>query len=131
MVEVILLNGVCPTRWKDKDANGEGKNTPLRELLKVTLSLADDRIANVRLNVPKVLGSVVYVFGEEECRVIKYALLQQLKKENSKDERQDRDVLYFASKCLDKCRSKLDVETNVETNAEGSSASEEGTRLVL
>jgi hypothetical protein len=127
MVEVILLNGVCPTRWKDEDANGEGKNTPLRELLKVTLSLADDRIANVRLNVPKVLGSVVHIFGEEECRVIKYALLQQLKKEKAKDERQDRDVHYFASKCLDKCRSKLDVETN----AEGSSASEEGTRLVL
>eukprot|EP00339_Tiarina_fusa_P025791 CAMPEP_0117081158 /NCGR_PEP_ID=MMETSP0472-20121206/57220_1 /TAXON_ID=693140 ORGANISM="Tiarina fusus, Strain LIS" /NCGR_SAMPLE_ID=MMETSP0472 /ASSEMBLY_ACC=CAM_ASM_000603 /LENGTH=1412 /DNA_ID=CAMNT_0004809011 /DNA_START=289 /DNA_END=4525 /DNA_ORIENTATION=+ len=104
MVEVILLNGVCPPKWKDEEANAEGKNSPLRELLKVTLSLAEDRIANVRLNVGKVLGTVVHVFGEQECRVIKYALLQQLKKENASDQRQDRDVVFFANKCLEKLR---------------------------
>jgi HEAT repeat protein len=112
MVEVILMNGVCPSKWKDAEANAKGKNTPLRELLKVTLSLAEDRIANVRLNVGKILGTVIHVFGEEECRVIKYALLQQLKKERAKEERQDRDVIYFASKCLDKCRQKFDTEAN-------------------
>jgi hypothetical protein len=117
MVEVILMNGVCPSKWKDAEANAKGKNTPLRELLKVTLSLAEDRIANVRLNVGKILGAVVHVFGEEECRVIKYALLQQLKKERAKEERQDRDVIYFASQCLDKCRQKFDTEANQEAAA--------------
>ena len=107
MVEVILLSGVCPTKWRDEDANTDGKNTPLRELLKVTLSLADDRIANVRLNVGKVLGIVVHVFGEEECRVVKYAILQQLKKERANKERQDRDVIYFGNRCLEKCAQKF------------------------
>jgi hypothetical protein len=109
MIEAILINGVCPSRWKDEEANAEGKNSPLRELLKVTLSLAEDRIANVRLNVGKVLGTVIHVFREEECRVIKYALLQQIKKERANENRQDRDVLYFAEKCIEKCRApKLD-----------------------
>lgn len=116
MVEVILINGVCPSKWKDAEANSDGKNSPLRELLKLTLSLAEDRIANVRLNVGKVLGTVITVFGEEECRVIKYALLQQLKKEQSTDSRQDRDVIFFATKCLDRCRTRLDPEAKAEAN---------------
>ena len=116
MVEVILLNDVCPAKWQDEHANAKGRNSPLRELLKVTLSRAEDRIANVRLNVGKVLGTVVHVFGEEECRVIKYALLQQLKKERQSNERQDRDVVYFANKCLEKCRAKLDAENVVQPN---------------
>jgi hypothetical protein len=111
--------------WKDEEANAEGKNSPLRELLKVTLSLAEDRIANVRLNVGKVLGTVIHVFGEQECRVIKYALLQQLKKENANEQRQDRDVVYFASKCLEKLRQKLNAEANEET------APAEETRLLV
>lgn len=117
MVEVILINNVCPTKWKDEEANAEGKNSPLRELLKVTLSLAEDRIANVRLNVGKVLGTVIHVFGEEECRVIKYALLQQVKKERASDARRDRDVLYFATKCLEKCRSKPDTAETKSTES--------------
>ena len=44
----------------------------------------------------KVLGNVIHVFAEQECRVIKYAVLQQLKKENSDEKRRDRDVVYFA-----------------------------------
>lgn len=108
MVEVILINNVCPTKWQDESANSEGKNTPLRELLKLTLSLADDPIANVRLNVGRILGKVLHVFGDDECRVIKYALLQQMKKEKSVDARQDRDVNYFATKCLDRVRYKVD-----------------------
>ncbi len=123
MVEVILLNGVCPTRWKDEEANAEGKNSPLRELLKVTLSMAEDKIANVRLNVGKVLGTVIHVFGEEECRVIKYALLQQVKKERSNEARQDRDVLYFATKCLERCRTTK-AESSEPKASESVSASE-------
>jgi hypothetical protein len=117
MVEVILLSGVCPSKWRDEDANANGKNTPLRELLKVTLSLADDRIANVRLNVGNVLSGVIHVFGDEECRVVKYAILQQMKKERANNDRQDRDVIYFGNKCLDKCRQKFsDNQSSEEEN---------------
>lgn len=132
MVEVILLNDVCPTRWKDESANAEGKNTPLRELLKLTLSLADDRIANVRLNVGRVLGSVIHVFGEDECRVIKYALLQQLKKEKTVDGRQDRDVDYYATKCLDKLRNRMHPEVDAsETERSETSSLVENERQVI
>eukprot|EP00536_Pseudo-nitzschia_multiseries_P011754 jgi/Psemu1/244071/estExt_Genewise1.C_4150030 len=117
MVEVILINNVCPSKWKDESANAEGKNTPLRELLKLTLSLADDDIANVRLNVGRVLGTVIHVFGEDECRVIKYALLQQLKKEKSTEERRDRDVNFYATKCLDRLRTKVYVESDKSAGA--------------
>jgi HEAT repeat protein len=126
MVEVVLINGVCPSKWKDEEANADGKNSPLRELLKVTLSLAEDRIANVRLNVGKVLGTVIHVFGEEECRVIKYALLQQVKKERAGDTRQDRDVLYFAEKCLEKCRSKPVASSKKAADGEVTEADSEG-----
>jgi hypothetical protein len=132
MVEVILLNDVCPAKWKDEAANAEGKNTPLRELLKLTLSLSDDRIANVRLNVGRVLCSVIHVFAEDECRVIKYAMLQQLKKEKTIEGRQDRDVNYFATKCLDKVRSKIHGELNSEPeNSESSSVAVDSERQVI
>mmetsp|Transcript_30134 Transcript_30134/g.64594 ORF Transcript_30134/g.64594 Transcript_30134/m.64594 type:complete len:194 (+) Transcript_30134:2-583(+) len=120
MVEVILINNVCPSKWKDESANAEGKNTPLRELLKLTLSLADDKIANVRLNVGRVLGTVIHVFGEDECRVIKYALLQQLKKEKSTDGRSDRDVHFYATRCLDRVRTKF--HGDADPSAKGSDA---------
>jgi hypothetical protein len=117
MVESILLNDVCPPKWSDDGANVEGRNiTPLRELVKVTLSLANDRIPNVRLNVGKVLGNVIHVFDEEECRVVKYALLQQLKAEKGKETRQDRDVIYFGKKCIQKVRARMDAEA--EAHAE-------------
>jgi hypothetical protein len=134
MVEVILLNDVCPAKWKDEAANAEGKNTPLRELLKLTLSLADDRIANVRLNVGRVLCSVIHVFAEDECRVIKYAMLQQLKKEKTVEGRQDRDVNYFATKCLEKVRSKIHGEIDHGSeleNSESSSAAADSERQVI
>jgi hypothetical protein len=108
MIEVILLNGVCPSKWNDDVPTADTRNAPLRELLKITLSLSNDRIANVRLNVGRVLGSVIHVFDEEEGRVIKYALLQQMKAEKAKGDRKDRDVLYFGTKCLHKVRQKLD-----------------------
>ena len=122
MVEVILINDVCPPKWKDEEANAEGKNTPLRELLKVTLSLAEDRIANVRLNVGKVLSTVIQVFAEQECRVIKYALLQQLKKENSDEKRRDRDVIYFNHKCMEKLRQKITPADSSAFNGNNDSA---------
>lgn len=129
MVEVILLNDVCPAKWKDESANAEGKNTPLRELLKLTLSLADDKIANVRLNVGRVLCAVVHVFAEDECRVIKYAMLQQLKKEKSVEGRQDRDVNYFATRCLEKVRSRIHSET--ESTSVSQSSDSDNVRHVI
>lgn len=119
MVEVILMNGVCPAKWKDEEANASGKNTPLRELLKVTLSLATDNIPNVRLNVGRVLLNVLHIFDEEECRVIKYALLQQMKAEKAKGDRTDRDVIFYGTKCLQRVRHKLEQDNSLSVDPPG------------
>jgi len=108
MIEVIFTNGVCPAKWKNKAEHSDDRSTPLRELIKITLTMANDPIANVRLNVGKILAGVLNGFEDEECQVIMYSLLQQLKAEKSKEERQDRDVIFFASRCLDKLRQRLD-----------------------
>jgi hypothetical protein len=54
-------------------------------------------------------------------------MLQQLKKEKTMEGRQDRDVNYFATKCLEKVRTKLhqsEAEAPKERkNSESSSAS--------
>jgi HEAT repeat protein len=115
MVEVILMNGVCPAKWKDEEANASGKNTPLRELLKVTLSLATDNIPNVRLNVGRALLNVLHIFDEEECRVIKYALLQQMKAEKAKGDHTDRDVIFYGTKCLQKVRHRLEQDNSLSS----------------
>ena len=110
MVEVILVNGVCPAKWKDDSSNSGAKNTPLRELLKTTLSLATDSIPNVRLNVGRVLCGVIHLFDDEECRVVKYAIKKQLKEEEAREAGVDRDVIYFGNKCLLKVKQKLEHE---------------------
>jgi HEAT repeat protein len=119
MVEVILMNGVCPAKWKDEEANASGKNTPLRELLKVTLSLATDNIPNVRLNVGRVLLNVLHIFDEAECRVIKYALLQQMKAEKAKGDRTDRDVVFYGTKCLQRVRHRLEQDNSLSSETPG------------
>lgn len=119
MVEVILMNGVCPAKWKDEEANASGNNTPLRELLKVTLSLATDNIPNVRLNVGRVLLNVLHIFDESECRVIKYALLQQMKAEKAKEDRTDRDVIFYGTKCLQRLRHRLEQDNSLASDTPG------------
>ena len=86
--------------------------------------------SNVRLNVGRVLGKVIHVFGEDECRVIKYALLQQLKKEKSIEGRQDRDVNYYAAKCLERVRLKVHggLDASLENKASESSSKVENDR---
>ena len=60
-VEVILMNGACPAKWKGEDEDRMA-DSPMRELAVIALSLTTDRIANVRLNVGHVLESVLHVF---------------------------------------------------------------------
>jgi hypothetical protein len=114
MVEVVLLNGAFPAKWKLEDSENMA-DTPLRELASMALSLTNDHIANVRLNVGRVLESVLHVFDDDDLSFLREVLLQQIDSEEQSE--RDRDVLFFAGRCVKKikdrqegCSTKLTIE---------------------
>ena len=78
----------------------------VKELASVALSLTQDRIANVRLNVGRVLIEVLHVFEDEQLSFIKEVLSEQLNSEKEKGG--DRDVIYFARKCVERAEGLLE-----------------------
>ncbi|KAL7555647.1 hypothetical protein ACA910_018320 [Epithemia clementina (nom. ined.)] len=103
MVEIILLNGACPSKWKQQHDGGELSGSPTSELVATALSLCDDRIANVRLNVGRILESVLHVLGADDLSSIVESVGQQL--QNEKATGQDRDVIFFASRCTARAKA--------------------------
>jgi PDZ domain len=99
MIEVILLNGVCPGKWYG-DHREHQQNSPTSELVSIALSLATDRIANVRLNVGRTLESVAHIFDEQEIIIIKNGLHAQIQFEMERHGGGDIDVIFFANRCL-------------------------------
>jgi hypothetical protein len=109
MIEVILLNGACPPIWVgNEDQDNRMSDTPMRELAGMALSLANDKVPNVRLNVGRVLESAIHVFEHDALSFIKEVLLQQLNTEQDRSGGGDRDVLFFASRCIRKIRVILE-----------------------
>ena len=108
MIEVVLLNGACPAKWKGNEEGERLADSPMRELAVVALSLANDKVPNVRLNVGRVLEAVIHVFEEETLAFVKEVLLQQLGAEQERPGGGDRDVLFFASRCIHKARVILE-----------------------
>jgi hypothetical protein len=108
MVETVFLNGACPARWKGTDVSERMTESPMRELAVISLSLASDRIANVRLNVGRMLELVIHMFEEDEVAYIKEALQQQIESERQREGGGDRDVLFFANRCVNRARLLLE-----------------------
>jgi hypothetical protein len=111
MVEVILNNGVCPPKWKDERSSAIVRNTPLQELLKITLSVANDKIPNVRLNVGRVLAAVIPFLTMKNV-VYKVCIAAANEEKKGTGEQRDRDVLFFGSKCLAKVSQKLEGDSS-------------------
>jgi HEAT repeat protein len=99
MVEVIFMNGVCPPRARLGDSG-----TVVHELTSISLSLSKDRIANVRLNVGRVLEGVLHEFEDDELVFVRDALTAQMQWEKQQAFGGDRDVLYFTSRCLQRIK---------------------------
>ena len=109
MVEVILLNGVCPSKWYATPQGAEKlADTPTRELISIALSLTSDRIANVRLNVGRVLESVMHVFEEKDVEFITVCLSEQIVSEKEREGGGDIDVIYFSNRCVKRAKTVLD-----------------------
>jgi PDZ domain len=103
MIEVVLLNGICPGKWySTSDAMTD---SPMRDLVTIALSLTNDRIANVRLNVGRVLDSVLHVLDEQDVAFIREVLHQQIEAERESEGGGDRDVLYYATLCLNRSKT--------------------------
>jgi len=122
MVEVILVNGVCPMGSKHSksvatsDTDGEKVYmSPLRAIVETAASLSDDRVVNVRLNVGRIFGSVVHYLEEEELRFVLKVIEKQLAIEKMKVHGGDRDVIYFAKRAIALSKSRLD-EVSLPSN---------------
>ena len=108
MIEVMLLNGVCtPTSMPPSDGGNvdESPTSPIRELLQVAISLSSDRVANVRLNVGRVIGNAIHVFDDADVLLLTKALEQQIEDEEKDTERNDRDVIFFARSAIERAQS--------------------------
>ena len=104
MIEILLLNGACPTKWKPQNDGGTMSSaSPTSELVATALSLCDDRIANVRLNVGRILESVLHVLGSEDLSNVVECVGRQLHDEQTKG--RDRDVIFFASRCSTRAKA--------------------------
>ena len=99
MIEAILLNGVCPGKWFGNPSENQ-QNSPISELVSIALSLAPDRIANVRLNVGRTLESVLHIIEKGEIILIRDGLHAQIQSEIERHGGADVDVLFFANRCL-------------------------------
>lgn len=115
MVEIIFLNSACPAKWKIIEANENESfvSSPSSELVAMALSLCDDRIANVRLNVGRALESVLHLLGSDDLATILDRVGQQLANEETNG--RDRDVMFFASRCTARARA-LKEELGSETS---------------
>ena len=119
MVEVILLNGVCPNKWYSTPTGQEHlADSPTRELVTIALSLTTDSIANVRLNVGRILETVIHVFEEQDIEFIKVVLLEQIESEKEKEGGGDRDVVYFSNRCVHRAQVVLNERAQGPTRYE-------------
>lgn len=121
MVEVIVVNGVCPgssgpvkaaaarsVQTLPDDASGDAPSSPLGMVVEIGASLASDPVVNVRLNVGRVFGSIVNMLEEEELKYIVAILEEQIEGERQRDGGGDGDVLYFAARAASSARARLE-----------------------
>jgi hypothetical protein len=118
MVEVVFLNGVCPNKWYQSRRRGQPTHTPSRELVNIALSLDSDRIANVRLNVGRILESCMHVLEERDILHIIETLTKQIENEKSRERGGDVDVIYFASRCIKRAEAIIEEQANDQVIAE-------------
>mmetsp|Transcript_30098 Transcript_30098/g.70261 ORF Transcript_30098/g.70261 Transcript_30098/m.70261 type:complete len:1469 (+) Transcript_30098:143-4549(+) len=118
MVEIILSNGACPSKWKPSVAESSVKESPVSELISIALSLCDDRIANVRLNVGRVLETVLHLLSAEDLNSVAVRIGQQLaaEKESSNGPR-DRDVIFYAARCASRAKQLMDEQASEASGA--------------
>jgi len=114
MVEIIITNGLCPATTRTipgspvpPTLNNDGSSSPssiaeslTRKVLAIASSLIDDKVANVRLNVGRVFGSIMYLLERSDLDYVVDTLTKQLDLESKREGGADRDVLFFAQQAI-------------------------------
>eukprot|EP00550_Attheya_septentrionalis_P003762 CAMPEP_0198283356 /NCGR_PEP_ID=MMETSP1449-20131203/2975_1 /TAXON_ID=420275 /ORGANISM="Attheya septentrionalis, Strain CCMP2084" /LENGTH=1517 /DNA_ID=CAMNT_0043979941 /DNA_START=397 /DNA_END=4950 /DNA_ORIENTATION=- len=118
MVEAILINEVCSASGKTSSASEEEAVSPLQTLIELAGSLKSDRVANVRLNVGRIFGSIVNMLEEDNLKYVIATLNQQMEEERAKEGGGDRDVLYFANRAIGWAQIQLEDVSEVSSQAE-------------
>jgi HEAT repeat protein len=108
MIEVMLTNGVGTVGSASSFGSEMEHASPLQELLDVAVSLSTDRVANVRLNVGRVLGNILHVLDDSELSLVINALKRQLEEEEKQPFGGDRDVVYFAKRAISRSQARLE-----------------------
>lgn len=125
MVEIIITNGLCPattraTPGSPVPLNNEGSSSPSsiaetlsRKVLAVASSLIDDKVANVRLNVGRVFGSIMYLLERSDVDYVVDKLEKQLDLESKREGGADRDVLFYAQQAIVSAQTLLRREPSI------------------
>ncbi|KAL3797991.1 hypothetical protein ACHAWO_004589 [Cyclotella atomus] len=114
MIEIIITNGLCPSSQRveskmDISLNSSfdtasdsvyDTDSPVKMILDVAAPLAADKVANVRLNVGRVFGSVVMLLDKPDADFAVSMLEKQLEEEKVREGGGDCDVLYFAQQAI-------------------------------
>ena len=109
MVEVMLSNELVTAVSLSSSFGGEmAQESPVKELLEVAMSLSSDRVANVRLNVGRVIANVMHTLDDSEVSFMMNVMKAQLEEEEKEPNGGDRDVLYFARRAISRASSRLE-----------------------
>ena len=115
MVEIILTHGLCHASSNISEHIVQSSNSEslspakslVQENLKVLKFLSCDDIANVRLNVGRVLYNVIMTLEEEDLRFSIGILNNQIETEDVRQRGGDRDVLFFAKRAKRSAQDRL------------------------
>jgi len=116
MIQIIITNGLCPrvsadeassTASPQRHDDDESTNSsiiteterPIRTLLNIAGSLTNDAIPNIRLNVGRVLESIMLLLDRPDIDFAVEILEKQLEEETSLTN-PDRDVIFFAQSAI-------------------------------
>jgi hypothetical protein len=109
MVEVMLSNELGAAVSLSSSFWGEtAQESPVKELLEIAMSLSSDRVANVRLNVGRVIGNVIHTLDDSEVSFIMSVMKAQLEDEEKQPNGGDRDVMFFARRAIARASSRLE-----------------------
>jgi hypothetical protein len=114
MIEVMLLNGIFQPQAISPSTGDEADvsvTSPLHDLVEVAVSLSNDRVANVRLNVGRVFGNVIHLFEDAELSFVTKALKEQIEEEERQADGGDRDVLFFAKLAISRANTPSEEES--------------------
>jgi hypothetical protein len=109
MIEVMLLNGIYQP--EAISPSNVSVTSPLHDLVEVAVSLSNDRVANVRLNVGRVFGNVIHLFEDAELSFVTKALKEQIEEKERQADGRDRDVLFFAKLAISRAHTRLEGES--------------------